>query len=65
MTRLLLELAVLEESEMKKEEKRHLLALLRKVPLQEDLALRSAIQSWIAKGDAPALYAKLRQAIQP
>lgn len=63
LSRLLITLALLDEAAMKKEEKRHLLALLRKAPLEEDPALRKAIRSWIAAGDPPALYAKLRQSL--
>jgi hypothetical protein len=63
LSQLLLELAVLEESDMKAAEKRHLLALLKKVPLQEDAQLRRSIQSWIRQDDAPALYQRLRTAL--
>lgn len=63
LNRLLFTLARLDESDMKKEAKRHLLALLRKVPLEEDPALGQAIRSWIAAGDPAALYDRLRTAI--
>ncbi len=63
LTQLLLELAVLEESEMKAAEKRHLLALLKKAPLQEDAQLRRSIQSWILEENALGLYQRLRTAL--
>ncbi|MGH9584428.1 MAG: hypothetical protein ACRD4O_16000 [Bryobacteraceae bacterium] len=63
LSQLLLELAVLDDREMIPAEKRHLLALLKKVPLQEDVQLRTSMQSWIAKDDPPTLYGRLRAAI--
>ena len=62
LTQLLLELAVLDEEGMIAAEKRHLLALLKKVPFQEE-ALAGSIRSWIAHDDAPTLYGRLRTAI--
>ena len=63
LSQLLLELAVLDDEQMKPAEKRHLLALLKKIPLQEDAQLRAAIGSWIAQGEPVTLYGRLRTAI--
>jgi hypothetical protein len=62
LCQLLLELAVLDEEQMIRAEKRHLLALLKKVPLQEDDQLRAATRSWIAQDGPVALYGRLRTA---
>ncbi|HEY1216502.1 MAG TPA: hypothetical protein VGE93_22995 [Bryobacteraceae bacterium] len=63
LSQLLLELAVLDEEEMTGAEKRHLLALLKKVPLAEAAQLRAAIQSWIAQDGPVALHGRLRAAL--
>ena len=62
LSQLLLELAVMEESEMKEAEKRQLLALLKKVPQQED-SVRKSIQRWVSEDDKPTLFGRLRSAI--
>ena len=62
LTQLLLELAVLQEGEMKAAEKRHLLALLKKIPLQED-SLRETVRGWIESDNPLELYAKLKTVI--
>ena len=63
LSQLLLELAVLDEEEMIRAEKRHLLALLKRVPLVEDAGLRAAIQSWIAQDGPVTLYGRLQTAL--
>jgi hypothetical protein len=62
LSQILLELAVLDESEMKLADKRHLLALLRKIPFQ-NRRLQESIQGWIRDCDVAALYSKLKAQI--
>lgn len=63
LCQILLELAVLDEEQMIRAEKRHLLALLKKVPLQEDEQWRAAVRGWIGQDGPVALYGRLRTAL--
>jgi hypothetical protein len=64
LTRLVLQLAVLDESEMNRAEKRKMLALLKKVPSQTE-GIRRSFQDWLSDETAPGMYRRLSDAIRP
>jgi hypothetical protein len=62
LAQILLELAVMDETEMPAAEKRHLLALLKRIPLQGD-DRQKQIRGWINEGNVQVLYGRLKPTI--